>query len=236
VSKIKVFVVDDAEIHLEGMRHLIGREEDMELVGVAKTGESAIPLIHELKPDVLVLDMNLGRGMSGIDVARVFKDKPDRPRILALSEYNSRTYIFGVLDQGADGYLLKSESLAQIAAGIRGVYSKEEWWYSREVVALISKRSQGQDDKQDKLSPREREVLRLFGWGMSDKKIASRLGCATSTAHNHREKIYSKLGLKNMGEAAAWAWSHGYMEDAEEDGKEEDLVGSGASSRAMRST
>ena len=218
VSKIRVFVVDDAEIHLEGMRHLIRREDDMELAGVAKTGESAIPLIHQLKPDVLVLDMNLGAGMSGVDVAKALRDHPDRPRILALSEYHSRTYIFGVLDQGADGYLLKSESLAQIAAGIRGVYNREEWWYSREVIARISKRNQGEDDKRDKLSPREREVMRLFGWGMSDEKIASRLGCAPSTAHNHRESIYRKLGLKNMGEAAAWAWSHGYMEDDEEDG------------------
>jgi two-component system response regulator DegU len=212
-TKIKVFVVDDAEIHLEGMRQLIQREEDMELVGVAKNGESALPLIHELRPDVLVLDMNLGRGMSGVDVAKALRQVPGRPRILALSEYHSRTYIFGVLDQGANGYLLKSESLAQIAAGIRGVYNKEEWWFSREVIARISKRKQGEDDKRDNLSPREREIMQLFGWGMSDEKIADRLNLAQSTVHNHREKIYRKLGLKNMGEAAAWAWSHGYMDE-----------------------
>jgi DNA-binding NarL/FixJ family response regulator len=213
---IRVFVVDDAELHLEGMRQLLQREEDMELVGVAKTGESALPLVHQLKPDVLVLDMNLGKGMSGVDVAKALHKAPDQPRILALSEYHSRTYIFGVLDQGANGYLLKSESLAQIAAGIRGVYNREEWWFSREIIARISKRRQGEDDKRDKLSPREREVVRLFGWGMTDEQIATRLGCAQSTAHNHRESIYRKLGIKNMGEAAAWAWSHGYMDDIED--------------------
>jgi two-component system, NarL family, response regulator DegU len=212
-NKIRVFVVDDAEIHLEGMRQLVQREDDMELAGIAKNGESALPLIHQLRPDVLVLDMNLGRGMSGVDVAKALRQTPDRPRILALSEYHSRTYIFGVLDEGADGYLLKSEPLAQIAAGIRGVYNKEEWWFSREVIARISKRSQGEDDKTDKLSPREREIMKLFGWGMSDEKVANRLRLAQSTVHNHRESIYRKLGLKNMGEAAAWAWSHGYMDE-----------------------
>ena len=213
--KIRVFVVDDAEIHLEGMRQLLQREEDMELVGVAKSGESALPLIHQLCPDVLVLDMNLGRGMSGVDVAKALREVHDRPRILALSEYHSRTYIFGVLDHGADGYLLKSEPLAQIAAGIRGVYNKEEWWFSREVIARIRKRNKSEEDKQDKLSPREREIMQLFGWGMSDEKIANRLGLAQSTIHNHRENIYKKVGLKNMGEAAAWAWSHGYMDETD---------------------
>jgi len=213
MKRIRVLVVDDAEVHLEGMRHLLEREEDMEPVGLVKDGESALALIRETKPDVLILDMNLGKGMSGVDVAKALRNLPDRPRILALSEYHSRTYIFGVLDQGADGYLLKSEPLAHIAAGIRGVYNKEEWWFSREVIARISKRRKGEDDKRDKLSPREREILQLFGWGMSDEKIASRLGCAQSTAHNHRESVYRKLGLSNMGEAAAWAWSHGYMAD-----------------------
>jgi DNA-binding NarL/FixJ family response regulator len=215
VKKIKVFVVDDAEVHLEGMRRLVEGQEDMELAGVAKSGESALPLIHQFKPDVLVLDMKLGSGMSGVEVAKALRQVPDRPRILALSEHHTRTFIFGVLDQGADGYLLKSEPLSQIAAGIRGVYNKEEWWFSRAIVARISKRSQIEAGKQDNLSPREREVIRLMGWGMTDDQIAKRLGCAPSTAHNHRESIYRKLGLKNMGEAAAWAWSHGYMEDAE---------------------
>lgn len=216
MKKIKVFVVDDTEIHLEGMRHLLQRQEDMELVGMAQDGKSAIAQIREIKPDVIVLDMKLGKGLTGVDVAKALRHEPDRPRILALSEYHTRTYIFGVLDEGANGYLLKSEPLSQIVAGIRGVYNEEEWWYSREVIARISKRKHGEEDKRDKLSPREREVMRLFGWGMSDEKIASRLGCAPSTAHNHRESIYRKLGLKNMGEAAAWAWSHGYMDDAEE--------------------
>lgn len=175
MRQIRVFVVDDAEIHLEGMRQLLEREEDMELVGMAQTGESALPLIHQLKPDVLVLDMKLGGKMSGVDVAKALRQAPDPPRILALSEYHTRTYIFGVLDQGANGYLMKSEPLAQIAAGIRGVYNKEEWWFSREVIARISKRRQGEDDARDKLSPREREVMPLFGRGMSDEQIAARL-------------------------------------------------------------
>jgi DNA-binding NarL/FixJ family response regulator len=211
-----VLVVEDNEIHLEGIRSLIGKTDDLELVGVARDGETAITLTRQHKPDVLVLDMNLGRGLNGVDVAKALYHDSDRPRILVLSEYHTRTYIFGVLEQGADGYLLKTEPLAQIASGIRGVHKKEEWWFSREVITRLSKKAQGDDDKLDKLSPKERQVMRLLGWGMSDKEIAKRAGIEPSTAHNHRESIYQKLGLKNMGEAAAWAWSHGYMEDPED--------------------
>jgi DNA-binding NarL/FixJ family response regulator len=214
MDRIRVLMVDDTEVHLEGMRSYLERTEDLELVGVARDGKSAIALIRELKPDVLVLDMNLGKKkMSGVDVAEILSNDPNRPRILALSEYDSSTYIFGVLEK-ANGYLLKSEPLAQIADGIRGVYKKEEYWYSREVVALLSKRAQGNDAKRDPLSPKERKVMRLLGWGMSDREIAKRLAIEPSTAHNHRESIYRKLNLRNMGEAAAWAWRHGYMDDA----------------------
>jgi DNA-binding NarL/FixJ family response regulator len=217
MSLIRVLAVDDYEVHLEGMRSRIKLEEDMEWAGEAKDGESAIALVQELSPDVMILDMNLGqKKMNGIEVVRSLRRDNKVLRILVLSAYDSPRYIFSVLDAGANGYLLKNESLNRIIEGIRGIYRGEKWWYSAEVMAKIeTARRRGRRD--GSLSSREQEIVPFFGYGLSDEIISRHLGITVDGIRSHRRNIYAKLNIKNKGEAAAWAWMHGYMDSIDID-------------------
>lgn len=205
VGNIRVLLADDHPIVRSGIRALLERASDIEVVGEALDGDQVLALVGELAPDVLLLDMQMP-GMNGVEVARQLQEAATQVRILALSAYDDERYIEGLLNCGAAGYLTKEEALDTIVEAVRGVARGEEGWLSRSVTAKVVRNRRAGNE----LSERERDVLRMLAKGRSNGQIALELGIAERTVRFHLHNIYDKLNLSGRGEVIAWAVRKGY--------------------------
>lgn len=210
---IRIVLADDHPALREGIRTRFHLESDFEIVGEADTGEEALRLTNQLRPDVLLLDLELP-GLSGIEVARRLKAGDSATRILVLSAHDDEEYIVRLLDGGALGYLTKQEPLEAIVRAVRGVARGEEGWLSRDVAAALMRlrRSRGAGNPIRMLSVREREVLALLARGQTNQQIGDELFITEHTVKKHVNNIYFKLEVGSRAEAVAWAWKHGIVE------------------------
>ncbi|MBN4056232.1 response regulator transcription factor [Rhodothermus sp. AH-315-K08] len=207
---IRVVLADDHPLIRAGIRGVLEKAGDIEVVGEAEDGIEALAAVERLKPDVLLLDIEMP-GLAGIDVARQLVAQQSDVRILALSAHDDEQYVFGLLESGAAGYLIKDEVPDTIIQAVRGVAKGEDGWLSRRIAArLMRKRASGGDDTgASELSDREREVLGLLATGIDNHEIGERLFISDSTVKSHCHSLYSKIGVKNRVQAAAWAWRRG---------------------------
>jgi DNA-binding NarL/FixJ family response regulator len=209
MRSIKVLLADDHPSMRAGVRGRLEIESDIEVVGEAGTGDEAVRLAVRLKPDVLLLDMQMP-GLTGVEVTRQLQERASKVRILAFSAYENPEFVAAVLAAGAAGYLTKKEPLEALVAAVRGVARGEEGWFSREITAvLIRQRLPSVDDPVQMLSTREREVLSLLAQGLSNQQIGERLFISESTVKKHVNNIYFKLEVDSRAEAVAWAWKKG---------------------------
>jgi DNA-binding NarL/FixJ family response regulator len=209
---IRVVLADDHPLMRAGIRTEVEKADDITVVGEAGSGEEALALVHRLAPDVLVLDVEM-TGLSGVDVARRLQAEASSVQILALSAHDDEQYVFGLLESGAAGYLVKDEVPETLVEAIRGVARGQEGWLSRRVMAKVMKQRRIQVQPgptvSATLSERERDVLRLVARGLDNQQIGAALFISESTVKSHCNSIYGKLGLRNRVQAAAWAWQHG---------------------------
>jgi RNA polymerase sigma factor (sigma-70 family) len=211
---ISVLLADDHPIVRDGVRQLLERADDIEVIAEASDGQEALDLVFELNPDVLLLDMEMPI-VTGIEVARQLASRESKVRILALSAYDDEEYIFGVLDAGAAGYLTKDEAPETIVDAVRGVATGDEGWISRRAAdRIVARRKRIFEQVATHLSDREREILRHLAKGMGNSEISEILFISEGTVKNHVSHIYEKLGLRTRAEAVAWAWQHDIMNDA----------------------
>lgn len=189
------------------------REVDgLDIVGEASDGVEALNKCLRLQPDVVVLDLDMPK-MPGLKVTdQLRKALPDTV-VLILSAYEDRDLIFGVLDRGAAGYLVKHESLFSIAEAIKGVAQGQTGWLSRRIAQLFvgSSAASNKPDPLADLSEREREVARCVAEGLSNREIADRLFVAESTVKKHVNSIFEKLGMQSRNQLIAWMWKNGLM-------------------------
>jgi DNA-binding NarL/FixJ family response regulator len=216
LAPIRVVLADDHPPLRAGIRFRLEQERDITVIAEADNGREAMRLARELKPHLLVLDMEMP-DMSGLDVARQLREGDETIRILILSAHENEDYLDRLFESGAaSGYLTKQESLDTIVAAVRGVARGEEGWLSREVAAAMMKRRRGGPSKADpaleELSRREIEVLALIAKGHNNEQIGEELFIAESTVKKHVSNIYTKLDLGSRAEAAAWAWQQGLVE------------------------
>ena len=207
---IRVVVADDHPITRAGIKKYLEKVPDINVVGEADDGESVIDLVKELKPDVLLLDMEMP-GKKGVDVARELQEARLPVKILALSSYDDKHYIFGLLSAGAAGYLVKDEVPQTIVEAIRGVAQGEQGWVSRRVAAVISAWTVDDPSQESELSDRELEVLRLVVDGKTNQEIGSEIGISPKTVEKHLESVYSKLHVASRVEAAVLAVKEGIV-------------------------
>jgi DNA-binding NarL/FixJ family response regulator len=137
VTPIRVILADDHVVVRIGIRNLLSRSTDISVIGEASNGVEAIQLVDELKPDVLLLDMEMPE-LDGVEVARRLRAAKAPVKILALSAYNDKQYILSMFDQGAAGYLTKDEAPEKIIEAVRGVAAGEQGWMSRKVAARLA--------------------------------------------------------------------------------------------------
>ncbi len=205
-STIRVLLADDHPALRMGLRVLLDRAPDIEVVGEADDGAEALALIESLRPDVAVLDCQLP-GIEGAAVAEAVARRGLPVRVVALSAYDDDRYLAGMMTAGAVGYLLKNEAPGQIVAAVQAAMRGERLW-TPEQVARVSRWQAEVARVRDSLTEREREVLRLVADGLSNKEIAQALTITVRTTDFHVSNILRKLGVISRVEAAVWAQVH----------------------------
>jgi len=212
---IRILLAEDHSVVRTGLRLIIGSEEDMTVVGEAEDGLQAIQKAHELRPDVIVMDMTMP-GLGGLEAARQMKrDLPDI-RILFLTIHDSEEYFFQAVQAGADGYVTKSSPAWEVLTAVRTVHRGDCYLNPGVAKMLVGDylervKEGGKRDPYDALSDREREVLHLIATGHSNREIAGLLNISEHTVHNHRARLMEKLGVHDRIELLKYAIRRGII-------------------------
>jgi DNA-binding NarL/FixJ family response regulator len=210
MMQIRVVLADDHPVVRTGIKNLLGRYTDIQVVGEASNGDEALRLVDELTPDVLLLDMEMP-GLKGVEVAQRLHSNSSNVHILALSAYDDKQYIQELLESGASGYLTKEEAPDTIIDAIRGVSQGEQGWVSRRVAAQMSVWMREDDQDTSRLTNREMEVLRLVVEGKTNQGIGLALGISEKTVEKYLEAVFGKLGVASRVEAAVLAVREGMV-------------------------
>lgn len=209
MTTIRVILADDHPVTRGGIRTLLEKAPGIVVVGEANDGVEALRLIEDLTPDVLLLDMEMP-GLKGIEVAQRLQAAGSPVRVLALSAYDDKQYIFELLANGACGYLIKEEVPENIVEAVRGVSRGEQGWLSRRVAAQMAAWAQ-EEPKQAALTEREAEVLQWVVAGKTNQEIGLALGISEKTVEKHLEGVFTKLGVASRVEAAVRAVREGLV-------------------------
>jgi DNA-binding NarL/FixJ family response regulator len=203
---IRVLLADDHGVIRDGLGRLIEALPDVELAGVAADGEQAVDRARALRPDVVLMDLEMPR-LDGIQATkRILEERPETA-VLVLTSFSDRPRIMGALEAGACGYLLKDVSSDEVAEGIRAAARGESPLDPRAARTVLAARRE--PDPLEGLSAREREVLALLVEGMANKLIARRLGISEKTVKAHLTRIFRVLDVTDRTQAALWAERRG---------------------------
>ncbi len=204
-SKIRVVVADDHPIVRAGITTQLAGASDIEVVRQVANGDDALAAALALKPNVMVLDINMP-GLAPMEVLHALRQLPTMPQVLILTAHDDIEYVLAMLKAGAKGYLLKDEEPEAITEAVRSVAQGKTWLSATVMANLVhhSTRDLVKEDEPD-LSAREIEVLRLLAGGRDNQEIAMILGITERTVRYHLRNIYDKLGVRRRGAAIAWA-------------------------------
>ena len=209
--KTRILLVDDHDLMREGLRAILEKEEDLEVVGEAASGREAVSRAAELEPDVVVMDVAM-KDMNGVEATRQIRARDATVRIVALSSYPDRRYVTAILRAGASGYVLKANAYRELRRAIqlarvgRSFLSEE---VAGSVVEEVRSSAPPESSAYQILSAREREVLQLLAEGLTSAEIAGRLHVATSTVETHRRNLMRKLDLHNAADLVKYAVREG---------------------------
>jgi NarL family two-component system response regulator LiaR len=204
---IRVLLVDDHPVVRSGIKGELSQAADVVLLGEAGTGYECLRLADELHPDLVLLDMVLP-DLDGVEVTQRLLEKVPQTRILVFSGYMEDAFIFGVLEAGAQGYLLKDEMLDLVVDGVRAA-ARGEIVFSDRVAQRLAHSAFDENTRREKpsLTGRETEVLKLVAAFRTNDEIAAELTISCKTVEYHLANILAKLGVHTRREAARWAWT-----------------------------
>lgn len=200
--KIKVIIVEDIEEIRDNLKILLNNSNEIECLNTFPNSEAAIKSVPGLKPDVILMDINLP-GISGIECTKILKPLLPDTQIIILTMYEDGEMVFNALRSGATGYLLKRTTSKQLIKSIKEVYSGGSPM-SMEIARMVvgSFKNENTNEKlQEKLTPREWEILGYLSKGMRYQEIADQLFLSVETVRSHLRKIYSKLQVRSATEA-----------------------------------
>jgi DNA-binding NarL/FixJ family response regulator len=203
---ITVLLVDDHPIVRDGLRRVLEGQPDMRVIGEAGDGEQAIEQVRLHAPHVVVMDVQMPK-LDGIRATRQIHKQFSDVRILILSGYDNDRYVFGLLEAGATGYVLKEAADDEVLAAVRAAAKGEPFLTPR-----LRERANPVEQPLDALTTRETEVLCLMAEGLDNMEIATRLVVGKVTVQNHTSAIYSKLGVSTRARAILYAIQRGLVE------------------------
>lgn len=208
MKKTRILIADDHDIVRRGLRPLIESEWGWEICGEAKDGREAITLTKELKPDVVVLDVNMPQ-VSGVDATREIKSMLPNTEVLAFTGTESEALVHQLFAAGARGCVLKSEAAEHLIPAIKALCVHQPYLASRASQIVFESYLHGggvpENTTPGGLTPRERETVKLLAEGNSNKQVASTLGISVKTVETHRAAIMRKLGFTAFSELVRYA-------------------------------
>ncbi|MFD8597886.1 response regulator [Kitasatospora sp. NPDC059646] len=209
----RVLIADDEHLIRTGFRAILGAEPDLDVVGEAADGLEATALAAELRPDVVMMDVRMPR-LSGIDAtAHLVRTLPDPPRILVVTTFENDAYVYEALRAGAQGFLLKRATADDLVRAVRLVACGDSLLFPAAVRDLALRHAPVAPDRSriDRLSEREREVLRLMAAGLANAEIADRMRVGAETVKTHVGRILGKLGVRDRTQAVIAAYESGFV-------------------------
>ena len=212
---IRILLADDHAIVRDGVRALLEKQTDMEVVAEACDGREAVQLAEEYLPDVVVMDLGMPN-LNGIDATRRILTAHPQTAVVILSMHQDESYVLRSLKAGAKGYLLKDSLRSDVLEAIRAV-AQGRSFLTRKIRRMMQEdyirelEQRGLEDSYDLLTDRERDVLQLAAEGKSNKEIAASLNISLTTVETHRTHILQKLGLHSVPELILYAVRKGII-------------------------
>ena len=213
MKKIKVLIADDHALFLEGLRMLLEKEEDIDCVATVKDGVKAVELVKKLRPDVVLIDIEMPK-MDGLEAAKQIKTAFPTTAVIIVSGYKYAHYVLASVEAGVDGYLLKHMPRRELINAIRMVHAGQGV-FSLEATSKVLRSTAAGKYKEaiplTQLSPRELEILKMTARGMTNKEIATELGISSHTVGAHLVHVFQKLGVDTRTEATLYTLKEGLL-------------------------
>ena len=209
---IRVITIDDHNLVRQGIVNFLSLYDDIDVVAQADNIEQGLALIEELQPDVILMDLQFGKKLSGIEATAAIKNNGDSGEVIILTSYHQDETIFPAFAAGALSYLLKDILPQELADAVRKA-AQGQAVLSPEVAIRLLKHTRELDKKSPlfELSKRETQVLKLIANGHNNAEIAEQLFISVKTVRSHVSNLLSKLQLRDRTQAAVHAWQHGLM-------------------------
>ena len=192
---IRVFIVDDHPVVIEGIHSLLQNEKDIEWAGQAMNAQSCLGFFVNNTADVILMDISMP-GMDGVELCKVLKEKYPGIMVLGLSTFNQGLYIKKMMENGASGYILKNSSKEELMKAIHAVH-KGNIFFSGEVGMALQEYQKSSMNELPELSKREKEILGLIAEGYTNPQIAEKIFLSSFTVDSHRKNLLAKLDVKN---------------------------------------
>ncbi|WP_328559219.1 response regulator transcription factor [Streptomyces coelicoflavus] len=215
---VRVLLVDDEPLVRAGLRAVLEAQPDIEVVGEAADGAAVIPLVRQVRPDVVAMDVRMPL-LDGIEATRaLLRTVADPPKILVVTTFENDEYVYEALRAGANGFLLKRARPAEIVHAVRLIAEGESLLFPASVRQLAAEYGDGDGNRaarallgRARLTEREGEVLRLMARGLSNAEIAARLVVGTETVKSHVSAVLAKLGARDRTQAVITAYESGFV-------------------------
>ena len=217
MNKKRILLVDDHQLIIDGLRGFIESDENYQVVGEANTGAEAIRLASVLSPDLILMDIEMPE-MSGIQASQEIKKSFPAVKIIIVSMHNEKQLIKKLIDQGADGYLLKNSSQQEVMDAVEKVLNNKIYLSQEVTMSLLDKKTEGFSTSSSDvhsitlLTEREIEILRLVSQGKTNKEVGDELSISHRTVDTHRTNLMKKLDVTNVAGLIRFAFKNGLIQ------------------------
>ena len=215
MKKLRILLADDHSVMRTGLRALLERQPNLEVVGESENGRETIKLVDSLKPDIVIMDVGMP-GLNGIEATQAIVNQHPNTAVVILSMHADESYVMRALKAGARSYLLKDSAPADLMRAIHAI-SQNKSFFSPKVSRILAEdyvrvlQQKGAVDSYDLLTSREREILQLIAEGKANKEVAAILNISPYTVETHRSHILEKLNLHNPVELILYAVRKGII-------------------------